>query len=371
MRIIRYPDALESSFIPGKLAYREKEISTISGLVFSPLMRGLSTPLWIYGPAGVGKTVTVKYLQKNTTEPRIFYENALSHGSMRAILVSVLGQLGKLVPPSGITYKQIFTALSEFRKGAGKSLVIVIDEAAHLYMEPEGIYNLNRAPELYGINISPIYISIEAPEIHSSFRELSGSLRMESLRFRKYDAGELYGIILDRARRSLSDGSWSEETLRYIAESAEGYGSARVAIEVLQKSALIAEHRGSEAIEPDDIRSAISMIDPFVTESKLSELSDRDLITLLAICRILRHSVSTGVKEIVREVRSVSDEFPVRSQDFRVYDSIRRLERLGFIKGKIVGMGDRKGVSKVIQISDIPVSVLSGKIENILSVMAG
>ncbi len=369
MRIIKNTVPLDSSYVPDNLIFREREISIISDIVISSLTKGIATPLWVYGAPGVGKTSTLKYLQRKIKNPRILYENSLSHGSVRAILISILAQLGKVVPPAGVTYKQIFTAFNDYHRENNQSLVVVLDEAAHLYKDTEGIYNLNRAQELYNVSISPVFISIDTPEIHSSFREQAGSIRLETLRFGKYSTDELFGIILDRAKRALNDGTWNEEILRYVAESSEEYGSARVAIETLQKAALLADHRGAESIEPDDVRSAISIIDPYVTESKLLQLGNTDLIILLAICRVLRGSISTNVKEISIEVQSVMEEFPIRGADFRIYDTIRKLERLGFVKGIIVGMGDRKGVSKVIQISDIPVGVLSRKIENILSVI--
>lgn len=370
MKIIKDTDPLDSSFIPDKLIARERELSIIKENVVTPLTEGIASPLWIYGYPGVGKTVTMKFLQKTVKSPRIIYENALSHGSIRAILTSMLAQLGKLIPPSGTTYKQIFTAIKDLSGKIGKEIVLVLDEASQLYRDIEGMYNLSRAGEIYGVLLSPVFISIDPPEIYSSFREQAGTLRMSTLRFNRYSAEELYHILKDRAEKALNENAYDDMILHYIAETSEPYGSARVAIESLQKAAFMAEYRNADSIEIEDVRGAVSLIDPYITESKLAELSSKDLVTLLALCRLLRDSISTDMKHVVAEVRSVIEAYPVVRNEFRVYDNVRRLERAGFITSRVVGKGDRKGVSKVIQINDIPVSILSQKIEAILSRMS-
>ena len=370
MRIIRDTDPLDSSFIPDRLIARERELSIIKENVINPLREGITSPLWVYGYPGVGKTVTLKFLQKTVKSPRIIYENALSHGSIRAILTSMLSQLGRFIPPSGTTYKQIFTALRDLSAKSGTDFILVLDEASQLYRDMEGMYNLSRAGEIHGVLLSPIFISIDPPEVYSSFRERAGAMRMSTLKFNKYSSDELYFIVKDRSESALNDGAYDDTILHYIAETSEPYGSARVAIETLQKAAFMAEYRNAESIEIEDVRGAVSLIDPYITESKLAELNAKDLVTLLAVCRLLRVSVSTDMKHIVPEIRSVMEAYPVVRNEFRVYDTVRRLERAGFVTSHVIGRGDRKGVSKVIQINDIPVSILSQKIESILSRMS-
>ena len=51
----------------------------------------------------------------------------------------------------------------------------------------------------------------------------------------------------------------------------------------------------------------------------------------------------------------------------KLYRIVKKLEILGLVDSRIAGMGDRKGVSKIIGISDVPVGVLSEKIEHILN----
>ncbi|EQD58903.1 cell division control protein 6 related protein, partial [mine drainage metagenome] len=170
-----------------------------------------------------------------------------------------------------------------------KSILLIIDECANaVRKDPDGLYNILRAGELYGVTLGVILISVDDPLIYMSERERKTLGLFSGIKFPKYSENELYSILMQRVSLSLNDNTFTDENIQYISEISSAFGSARVAIELLQKSAYSAEYRGSDRISNDDIRAAKSMINPYLTESKLSELEKDDLLVLLTICDSLR-----------------------------------------------------------------------------------
>ena len=109
------------------------------------------------------------------------------------------------------------------------------------------------------------------------------------------------------------------------------------------------------------------MINPFFTESKLGELDINELIMLWTICRCIGHGVRTNVTCVSRMLADTAQSFGVGpGKGMNVYRVLKRLENMGLVESRIMGMGDRKGVKKVIEINDLPVSVLSEKIERLI-----
>ncbi|MHB8361301.1 MAG: Cdc6/Cdc18 family protein [Thermoplasmataceae archaeon] len=366
MPIIRDRDPLESSFVPPEIIHRKAQLDNIERAVILPLTMGSSSNFLIRGDSGTGKTVTMRHVERKYRQIEVLYENAISAGNFKNILISALRSMGKVVPERGTSFSQIFKNISLSQ--SKKSILLIIDECANaVRKDPDGLYNILRAGELYGVTLGVILISVDDPLIYMSERERKTLGLFSGIKFPKYSENELYSILMQRASLSLNDNTFTDENIQYISEISSTFGSARVAIELLQKSAYSAEYRGSDRISNDDIRAAKSMINPYLTESKLSELEKADLLVLLTICDSLENSQSVDISEISERSPSVFELYGHEKVDMPfIYRTLKKLETLGIIEGHVMGKGDRKGVGKKIMLSDVPVAVLSNKIREIL-----
>jgi cell division control protein 6 len=365
--IITRPEALESSFLPEKLLHREKEIEALNSIVVEPLVRGNSAFAVVFGPPGTGKTVTCKHVVKQPGEWIGVYENFLAFGSIKNLLRDVLLRVGRVTLPGGMNMESQFRALKSYQSRTGKKLLLVIDECLNAFRDKKGIYNLLRANELHSLDIAVIFVSVDNPFLVM----LSGTDRRlfspGMIKFQKYSTDELEGILQNRYSTACRTGSVSPETLRFIAETASGSGSARVAIELLQKSAYLAAHRSSDTVDPEDVRAAMAFINPYLTESKLSELDFTDLIILLAVCRSLGSQPETGVTAVRETLDIACEEYGIsRLEPHAVYGGLRELERMGLIESRLEKPDRDMGPTKIIRLSDVPAALLREKIETLI-----
>lgn len=367
--IIKNPDPLDFSYVPQNLRFRETQIDTVKKLMLEPLKAGVCSNLVAFGDSGTGKTSTMRYLIREEKRFLMVYENALSFGSMRLLLADALSRLGRITGTKNIAYPDIFRAMKRISQEKGRNIVLIMDEATNIIkFDRDGVYNLLRASEIYGTPISSIMVSMEDPSVYMNERDRKSLGVFSTILFNRYSREELTRIIEERARISLEYGSYDQEILEYIGEIAQPFGSARVAIELLQKTAYACQYRNGDRMENEDVRTAKSMINPYVTESKLGELDSDELAVLLAICRCLKSEASTDMTCVLREIRVVNEQYGVDAgESSKVYRTVKRLETLGIVEGKIVGRGDKKGVSKMIGINDVPVSILEEKITSFMS----
>lgn len=363
MTIIRNPEVLDPSYIPSNLLFREKELRSIREVVLDPLSDGIAGVLHICGHPGVGKTLTARYAAMNYTK-RVFYVNCLSHNSMRSVLMEVLNTMKK---SAGVNPSLSTLFRSIVRSAEGNGMILILDEVTNIVRyDYAGLLSLLRSHESFRVPISVIMISTDDWQSLVPRRGHVSTPPLYSIRFQDYTYDELYNIAMDRATSALYAGTYSEEVIRMICSIASTYGSARIAIELLQKSSYIADYVSSQIIRSDDVRAANAMINPYITESKLVELNREELMILLAVCRCLSVHTHTDLRCVQMNWNVIMEShgaFPGgRNQ---LYSALRKLENIGIIQSRLRGRGNR-GVSKEIMLNDAPVSVLTEKIESIL-----
>ena len=358
--IVANPAPLDISYVPEKLFFRDDKIAAIQSSILDPAISGISNNIIIHGDSGTGKTSTVKFLMRGNKS--IIYENALSFKNIRALLEHILSRLGRPVSYRGLSFHDIFSTLNSIISFRGTT-VLVIDEATSLLKsDTDGLYNLFRASEIYGTPLSTILISMENP---FSYMERKYGTVVE-LKFNKYSNSEIYRIISERAALSLEQGTYNDSIIKYISDISAPVGSARFAIELLQKAAYMAEYRLSGSIENDDVRSAVSLINPYITESKLSLLDKRELLVLLSICSLLGDKLSADVRTVENRVKLIGESYGIALKRPEIYRVIRKLENLDIVLSSLQSRGNRSSVSKHISINDVPVSILSIKIRDIM-----
>ena len=150
-----------------------------------------------------------------------------------------------------------------------------------------------------------------------------------------------------------------------IAESSAEYGDARMAIELLDKAANMAENEGADEIDAEHVRGAEAMIYSTVSESKLKSLNKNRMLALLAISRAIKKSRYINITAAEKTYAVVCEEYgetPRKHTQFWTY--VQDIEKLGIIA--TVVLNDSNGRTTLISLPGIPSKVLSEKMESLL-----
>jgi archaeal cell division control protein 6 len=285
-------------FVPEKLPFRDEEIEE---LVFSlkPLSQGKKpTHLFIYGPPGTGKTVSLKFVLKELEEfsDRVkgIYINCFEYSSRHTILAKLTNFFGYPVSERGISTEEIFDRFVAVLKTKKITPFIIFDEAEQLLNEDSKklLYDLSRLSEQFKINIGLAFISNDNFFLSKLDDRIRSSLQASSVSFEKYTHVELKEILNERAKFAFYPNAVSEGVIGLCAAHAsKNMGDARIAIDVLLKSARIAERSNSKKIEEIHVRKAF-MQEKAVKVEVTSTLSSQESLVLEFISK--KNGVNSG-----------------------------------------------------------------------------
>lgn len=274
-----YPD-----YVPEKLPFRDEEIEE---LVFclKPLSTGKKPiHLFVYGPPGTGKTVSLKFVLKELEEfsDRVkgVYINCFEYSSRHAILAKLTNTFGYPVSERGISTEEIFDRFVAVLRTKKITPFIIFDEAEQLLNEDSKklLYDLSRLSEQFKINVGLAFISNDNFFLSKLDDRIRSSLQASSISFEKYTHVELKEILNERAKFAFYPNTLSDSVIGLCAAHAsKNNGDARVAIDVLLKSARNAERANSKKIELVHVRLAftqekVKKIEVLSTLSKQEQL---------------------------------------------------------------------------------------------------
>jgi cell division control protein 6 len=332
---------LYQDFVPEKLPFRDEEIGE---LVFclKPLSQGKKpTNVFVYGPPGTGKTVTLKFVLKELEEfsDRVkgVYINCFEYSSRHTILAKLTNYFGYPVAERGLSTEEIFDRFVAVLKSKKIIPFIIFDEAEQLLNEDSKklLYDLSRLPEQFKINIGLAFVSNDNFFLTKLDDRIRSSLGASSINFEKYTHVELKEILSERAKFAFFPNALDINVIGLCAAHAsKTNGDARIAIDVLLKSARIAERNNSKKVEPVHVRSAF-MQEKVVKIELISNLSEQESIVLEFVKK--KSGVNSG--EIYKEFEKKFAERTLRQ-------AISDLEEKKLIKSEKIQKG-KGGFSRV------------------------
>jgi len=184
----------------------------------------------------------------------------------------------------------------------------------------------------------------------------------------KYTRDELFDIVRQRVDLAFHNNTVHEECMELIADIASEWGDARFAIELLWKAGIAADHQRVQMVIPEHVRAAKAETYSVVTESKLKNLEQHQLLSLYAIAKRLKKDgtayVSTGDAEKTYAI--TCEEYNEKPRTHTMFwNYLKGIESAGFINIKLSGKG-HLGTTHLISLPDIPADVVSDKVEELL-----
>ncbi|WP_435348366.1 ORC1-type DNA replication protein [Haloarchaeobius sp. HRN-SO-5] len=265
--VFRNERVFEIDYVPETFKHRESQTQSLQ-YVLRPAVRG-SRPLnaIVRGPPGTGKTTAVQKLfselQAETSDVRTVRVNCQMNATRYSVFSRLFEGMFDYEPPaSGISFKKLFSQVTEQLVEEDEVLVVALDDVNYLFYESEAsdtLYSLLRAHEEHaGARIGVVVISSDPnldvmDELDSRVQSV---FRPEEIYFPPYDRSEIADILRERIERGFQDEVVSTEVLDLVAEFTAETGDLRVGIDLLRRAGLHAEMRASRTVEREDVEAA-------------------------------------------------------------------------------------------------------------------
>jgi len=323
--ILLDPSILSEGYHPKSISGRETQVSRLRSCL-SPVLRN-EKPIhaWLYGRPGTGKTATARFLsQEIYDKSRVasVHVNCRMYNSFFSILDFILNELR-----AGFGNERDARVKLEKlgRYARDRPLLIILDEIDFLPWKERSnlLYNLS-----FG-KIGLVCISEGREALLSLNGRTRSRLQPQLIEFPDYSQEETAAILRERASMSLSPDSWSEQTLKEIAQLAEG--DARAAIQTLRGTAELAHTQTAEKIDPDHIKEAFGGIRGFMKSYTLKRLGEHSKM-LYDFIEGSEGMLSSRLWELYREECGNKGLEPIAKRTYSHY--LNTMARLKLIKAE-------------------------------------
>ena len=374
--IIKDGRKLSFDYVPDRLIGREKQMELLSLIFRSVIDDGRSETAYITGSVGTGKTSTVRrfcmdmaaYAAKNNIGLDYVHINCRQSNTDAMVMAQCIRHFDDKYPDKGYSAEVMLRDFRSHVLRAKKRFVIVLDEVNSLIRSGDDdlIYQLSRMGEgIPGqtISVSLILISQEYVLDRIDVASLSTFKRANTVRFDKYTRNQLRDIVSARVDEAMVAGTVTEDAIDAITDMSADVGDARMAIDILDKAARLAEMRPKAVVTADDVASVSEMVSSVVNTTRLENLGKNELFTLLAFARATRTKPYVTLADAEKTYAIVCEEYEVparkHTQFFGYADSL--------VKDNLLACRSAdEGKAKVYSIQDVPPKQMCKKLEELI-----
>ena len=310
----------DTDYIPERIFVR-KEFDPIIRFYFEALKSSLQQTMIVVGPSGSGKTLACRYYasealgyaEKQRVPLASAYGNCRGTTAPYVLWQDLLRQFDAPAP-KGLSVTDLIVKLAEAVSGR-RHVIIILDELEKLFANlgseraNDILYGLARlrANQDLDTAISTIFISnnVHLPDMFDG--PVRSSLNATNLAIGPYDAQELAGILVGRARAGLKEGVWSRPVIDYVAaKTAQHNSDARFAIKLLRNAASWLEAGGGRKLRVQHAEEAFEKTRREMEVEVLRRLSVNQLLVLLS----LAEKAHTGGGRLVGLHEAYSGAYP-------------------------------------------------------------
>jgi len=359
--IFRDPEVLEIDYVPEQFEFRDTQMRELAFQIKPGLRGGRPLNTVCKGLPGTGKTTSVKKLfteiEETTKKLVPVYINCQIDNTKFAIITQIYKKLaGHLPPASGTSFKQVFDAIARILIKDEIILLVALDDANYLLYENEinkVLYTLLRSHETYeGTRIGVIVIisDLDIDISRAVDARVASVFLPTEINFPPYGDEEVREIMKARAKQGLYQGVLSEEMLELVVEQTLKSGDLRVGIDLLKRSALVAERAARRSIERDDVCKAyaISKYLHLIGTVKTLKDEERQILKVLAERSTKENEMNAG--DVFKSLKELT---PIGYTRF--YEIIRKMDAMRLVN---LHYRDGKGRTRIITLRYEPEKVL-------------
>ena len=320
------------SYIPEQPVVREECRELIDEMLRFDLS-GIGTHMAVIGSRGSGKTLMLKHLQQvvpKQTSLEFVYANCRHYNTSFKILAHLLGE-----QPRGSSLPEYYEQF--LAKCQGKTVVVLdeIDLMSPKDRNREILYLLSRSEQPFMV----VMLSNSPHVLKQLDAATRSSLQPMPLHFRNYDAGQIQGILRQRAQLGLRE--WDEGMLAEIAALTTRMtnADARVAIKTLKYTATRPR---------DDLRACFERARRDIVIDMVNDLSDANLMILWAAAS----NKSDLAKEIYKRYCRISQAHREKPFSYvHFYANLSYLQSVGLV-ALVATKVDRTYTNRILLTAD-------------------
>jgi cell division control protein 6 len=323
-----YPD-----YFPQNILARDPQIKDLTYYLKPIVSKKKANNILISGPPGTGKTLVTNYILDQLTDfsnkVKFIYINCIQDNTRFAVLSKLVSFYNGVLPRRGLVIDEVWQRLTELFSKSEIFPIIVLDEIDKMNLEDSSklLYDLSR----FYIN-SKFFTLILITNYKSFVLKLDtrtqSSLSLNEIDFLKYKPTEIKQILKERIDFGLIDNCLSQDLLGYVCGySASRGGDARIAIDLIYKSAKASEKKGKLVISKEIILDSSKLVDSVKLFEKIEGLNKKEQ----EILNLIEEAITT--KELYLKTK-----IPQRT----VRNIIDALERLELISVNPLNIGKGK-----------------------------
>lgn len=355
---------------------RDKEIKDLSSH-FAPIFRqDHPIHLSLFGKTGTGKTVTMLYflsmiqslcLKQQIPLKYIHLDLSTPKPCFRALndLACFLDAAKRY--KKGISLDELMGRIEEKMKDYQGYFVLFIDEVDHVRRDLDSFlkFLVKRLPQSVAPKLVLVFSSNKLNWQENIDPRIKSFIKLNELLFEPYNAFDLRKILSLRIKKALDPKMIQKGIVEKIAAvSSRTHGDARKAVELLSKSAHIAEKEGT-SITLELVDRAMEEIerDKYIAMVKSSPKQlQAALYSVIALSSYRKKPFHTG--DAYEAYHSFCVKIHLRALTQRAFsDLVSELDMYGFIQARVLSKG-RYGRTKEI-IVNLP-SELSDRLKQVV-----
>jgi cell division control protein 6 len=263
--LFKSEEVFTPSYVPEDFIHRDDQLKEVS-LSLKPGLRGVNpVNTLIHGPPGTGKTTAVKYLfsEVNNVSDKLVtvYVNCDDYNTRFSVFARIHeGVYGHAPPDTGKPLNAVKEKVFRKLKRDGKTLVVALDEIDQLFLNKtveKLLLDLLKAHTTYDYDkIGIVGILIDDGLMAQLDAKSASVFKPVKVYFPPYSRGEVADILGVRVKYGLYDGVLPKDLFEYVVDKTAGAGDLRVGIDLLRRSALLAEKDAVRCVTREHVESA-------------------------------------------------------------------------------------------------------------------